>query len=259
MEPQLFSCGLLNVCKISNCSAFNLQWSRNFSVADWYKFLTAAPPNNTFNGAATFQLRIDVPTKFNPIPRYPFNGAATFQLRIVDNIDVYNAVVGTFNGAATFQLRIENWIQRRPSSFTPFNGAATFQLRIVATAAAALHTAATFNGAATFQLRIESDASTCVIDFNCLQWSRNFSVADWELSLTMTVVNFLLQWSRNFSVADCWLENGAPMHYTQPSMEPQLFSCGLLNANTSPQLRQSTFNGAATFQLRIGGMMCHVW
>ena len=133
-----------------------------------------------------------------------------------------------------------------------------------------------FNGAATFQLRIdgigfrefkvliasmEPQLFSCGLKTgNCialqptlsLQWSRNFSVADWyydadDVNLTW----FMLQWSRNFSVADCskcvcWkcfrtcfngaatfqlrIEETSVLEFVKlgvASMEPQLFSCGL--------------------------------
>ena len=86
-----------------------------------------------------------------------------------------------------------------------------------------------FNGAATFQLRI-------AVDF---------------LSPVPKILP-ILQWSRNFSVADCWLKRSNGKFDMTPSMEPQLFSCGLQKRKTRQPLRQSfSFNGAATFQLRI--------
>ena len=61
-----------------------------------------------------------------------------------------------------------------------------------------------------------------------LQWSRNFSVADW---IALPIINKILkalQWSRNFSVADCLTGSNPIASMTFPSMEPQLFSCGLM-------------------------------
>ena len=109
-----------------------------------------------------------------------------------------------------------------------------------------------FNGAATFQLRIVIPSSLNFCLLSSLQWSRNFSVADWSCTLA--------SWTTDLS----------------PSMEPQLFSCGLpsnqpcsyhrwnslqwsrnfsvadcrLGSLFLP-LRLWSFNGAATFQLRI--------
>ena len=139
----------------------------------------------------------------------------------------------------------------------------------------------TFNGAATFQLRIAINASPFNGASKSLQWSRNFSVADWravmtyrsdtldpsmepqlfscglQICLWIVCSKIYLQWSRNFSVADCRLAhrchpffllpfNGAatfqlridgnffhrPSMGIRPSMEPQLFSCGLCNLST---------------------------
>ena len=73
-----------------------------------------------------------------------------------------------------------------------------------------------------------------------LQRSRNFSVADWPLVARPPIFRFALQWSRNFSVADC--------------INPALITIfGIIS-----------FNGAATFQLRIVPVLpvigrTHVW
>ena len=69
MEPQLFSCGLL------------------------YGVSLGCIMIRGFNGAATFQLRIDVGREANiALGRLEsFNGAATFQLRIVGRVGSYNA------------------------------------------------------------------------------------------------------------------------------------------------------------------------
>ena len=60
-----------------------------------------------------------------------------------------------------------------------------------------------------------------------------------------------LQWSRNFSVADWSCTKASCEKSVKPSMEPQLFSCGLGQAGTSTGDSGRPFNGAATFQLRI--------
>ena len=59
MEPQLFSCGLLDCQQKKVGISDNLQWSRNFSVADCRKKPEISNIQCPFNGAATFQLRID--------------------------------------------------------------------------------------------------------------------------------------------------------------------------------------------------------
>ena len=109
MEPQLFSCGLdlaqqmedqnFRVAlqwsrnfSVADCSRyqhwwfihFHLQWSRNFSVADCRAGKSQPKIFKTFNGAATFQLRIVVGTNIDDSFIFTFNGAATFQLRIVE-------------------------------------------------------------------------------------------------------------------------------------------------------------------------------
>ena len=85
MEPQLFSCGLWKGSDTIGEIFKSLQWSRNFSVADW---CDSSPTSRywlpCFNGAATFQLRIVDNTLCRWCYRKCFNGAATFQLRIVN-------------------------------------------------------------------------------------------------------------------------------------------------------------------------------
>ena len=132
MEPQLFSCGLMNIC---------IQ-PINFFIS--------------FNGAATFQLRIveqpvfihvgDIPASMEP---------QLFSCGLLKTpVQAFSGVDSRFNGAATFQLRIAGHV------FTYCN----------------CHCC--FNGAATFQLRIASPAKGTGSIFYKLQWSRNFSVAD---------------------------------------------------------------------------------
>ena len=134
----------------------------------------------------------------------------------------------------------------------------------------------TFNGAATFQLRIDEQDTSTNRSWNALQWSRNFSVADCVLDhINQDVAE---QPSMEPQLFSCGLQiqNRNLVFGLFPSMEPQLFSCGLLMLETvrsrcvipsmEPQLFScglrkwgavnqkwiSTFNGAATFQLRIG-------
>ena len=60
-----------------------LQWGRNLSAADSAESRVALRRDSSFNGAATFQLRIEglVAGVGRPAGQ-GFNGAATFQLRI---------------------------------------------------------------------------------------------------------------------------------------------------------------------------------
>ena len=165
---------------MTTCLGLLLQWSRNFSVADWRTDIQRWKDGTLyFNGAATFQLRIDEYMKHANDYHGDFNGAATFQLRIVDHHVGRHRWFIYFNGAATFQLRIE-WRDLIVANMTEW-----------------------------------------------LQWSRNFSVADWKHL-------------GSFHLCHC-----------RTSMEPQLFSCGLSYTGIFRSSAKSYFNGAATFQLRI--------
>ena len=107
MEPQLFSCGLIVSLTASEGYSSMLQWSRNFSVADccksvamWLRPIFASMEPQLFSCGLCITIDSD------SIIQCCFNGAATFQLRI----EVENGVIQLgdtgFNGAATFQLRI---------------------------------------------------------------------------------------------------------------------------------------------------------
>ena len=132
-----------------------------------------------------------------------------------------------------------------------FNGAATFQLRIDVRYCMDKTIPESFNGAATFQLRIEKKEIAEGARLRALQWSRNFSVADCNMCPRSKSGPPKLQWSRNFSVADCCGYHNGVSDINEASMEPQLFSCGLLRRVFSVSWAMTSFNGAATFQLRI--------
>ena len=108
-----------------------------------------------------------------------------------------------FNGAATFQLRIVAIRITAPRYYDVFNGAATFQLRIVGTCVFDVCLCRFFNGAATFQLRIGG----CN---NYRSWNITFFNGAATFQLRIGVGNV-----RTYKIF-------------LSSMEPQLFSCGLL-------------------------------
>ena len=107
MEPQLFSCGLLPYLGYFLCRLSMLQWSRNFSVADWFSTLAILIVLTvSFNGAATFQLRIVAKSI-----QSPHNHSASMEPQLFScGLPAYSVKHGInrpcFNGAATFQLRI---------------------------------------------------------------------------------------------------------------------------------------------------------
>ena len=138
------------------------------------------------------------------------------------------------------------------NEYVRFNGAATFQLRIVAKIIWLKSWIFSFNGAATFQLRI--------VWWMCVRWlgivaasmePQLFSCGLLIQRLKNKTIQYWLQWSRNFSVADCVKVEWQRMCRYFASMEPQLFSCGLLKRVFWPDFLALSFNGAATFQLRI--------
>ncbi len=121
---------------------------------------------------------------------------------IAPEIHVARMVRDAFNGAATFVLRKFNTVRLQGSHVPPFNGAATFVLR---------------KFSATYVHKTRE---------RCLQWGRNFCVAEiWEALLCIEIIT-ILQWGRNFCVAE--IKKDGTLHR----------SCN------------ATFNGAATFVLR---------
>ena len=153
MEPQLFSCGLGKKGRKEERKELGLQWSRNFSVADWSTDVWISITSRASMEPQLFScgLQMGIETTFQEYLELQWSR----NFSVADCLSSAANVVHTacFNGAATFQLRIAgqtmlNWL----SSFG-------------------------FNGAATFQLRIE--VPTCeYLSHQGLQWSRNFSVAD---------------------------------------------------------------------------------
>ena len=204
MEPQLFSCGLHGIVEcvksIIRASMEPQLFSCGLNVKPQSMFLG----RNRFNGAATFQLRIVPAAENRNIPKIASMEPQLFSCGLLLPSNSTLPASKGFNGAATFQLRIvDHILNNQNTDEYRFNGAATFQLRIVA------------------QARIDS------FELEQLQWSRNFSVADWS-------------WCFVRSMSDI-----------SASMEPQLFSCGLGIHYLILMQIIGSFNGAATFQLRI--------
>ena len=230
MEPQLFSCGLCNNINSSSTKT-KLQWSRNFSVADCCKVLKLNYYTPYFNGAATFQLRIDQSRISLMAHHTQLQWSRNFS--VADCIQYIQTPIGFleyFNGAATFQLRIADVRGIPTRSHHRLQWSRNFSV--------ADWRCAGNSKRAVFRTSMEPQLFSCGLhtkwiclthDQVSLQWSRNFSVADW-LSLVMM---------------------GQPRNLT--SMEPQLFSCGLMWVRGVPKTLVMDFNGAATFQLRIVG------
>ena len=204
MEPQLFSCGLLLLLTIWLMKFFLLQWSRNFSVADCVPQIGSIWGGDELQWSRNFSVADcgKYPTTTTP------SGWASMEPQL-------------------FSCGLNKLARGGRTPNSRFNGAATFQLRIACPKLVQSGVAMSFNGAATFQLRIVENIQQQQHQADGLQWSRNFSVADWTN----------------------WREVvGLPI---PASMEPQLFSCGLLKIWICIMFFSPGFNGAATFQLRI--------
>ena len=181
MEPQLFSCGLAVWCVTCGNMFKYLQWSRNFSVADCnQRPKSRAGQGSSFNGAATFQLRIgDI-------------GECMESKFLAPSMEPQLFSCG-------LKKKEEKTAPRKKPSMEP----QLFSCGLVYANITGLGVQSPFNGAATFQLRIATWFHICQDTSIDLQWSRNFSVADWWIWIIQILEIFLLQWSRNFSVADC--------------------------------------------------------
>ena len=214
--------GLENSLKLGT-----LQWSRNFSVADCFKNEFQPDFSISFNGAATFQLRIVISVHWYWLKFWTFNGAATFQLRIVDLSHKPKLVFHPSMEPQLFSCGLTKKNKKNPNSNFHLQWSRNFSVadcptyRFVIRPVSHLQWSRNFSVADCarfFLLKL-----LCVI----LQWSRNFSVADCSKNPIQYRQGSILQWSRNFSVADCSRLYSMHSHYRRPSMEPQLFSCGL--------------------------------
>ena len=157
-----------------------------------------------------------------------------------------------------------------------FNGAATFQLRIECVLIEGDDDSDASMEPQLFSCGLLSIISIDMVGIIASMEPQLFSCGLCKCRWWWLLLEKLLQWSRNFSVADCRRRrrrsrkdtrgfNGAAtfqlrivssldsVHSTQctASMEPQLFSCGLVDSIVIMLLHFQCFNGAATFQLRI--------
>ena len=228
-----------------------------------------------FNGAATFQLRIAAATTNNRYNVFPSMEPQLFSCGLGLVCFIAVIIFRTFNGAATFQLRIDS-ISRDVKSFhiflqwsrnfsvadccgdgvqqsrhVAFNGAATFQLRIAAHLLWYSLRYCPFNGAATFQLRIARlRTHPRSLKFKPSMEPQLFSCGlrcRWNTSLQQLV----LQWSRNFSVADCINSYSITILPTLSFNGAATFQLRIAADSTGWADTCLAFNGAATFQLRI--------
>ena len=254
MEPQLFSCGLHKHSCSSGSSGWPSMEPQLFScglMTDWLKSVTVNSPSmepqlfscglkeNFHNDKNNNNPPSMEPQLFSCGLRqsrfyelcwfYAFNGAATFQLRIVLPTITWRQYQKTFNGAATFQLRIECGTYQLSRHFIkPSMEPQLFSCGLLF-----------YEAFAGQPLNIPSMEPQL---FSCGLWQCPFYRCD-RCSPSMEPQLFScglepqnrclrwcehpLQWSRNFSVADCWMIMWITVYCHSP------------------------FNGAATFQLRI--------
>ena len=156
MEPQLFSCGL-KVCEAAHVILPSiLQWSRNFSVADCRTFhMIWSLILYSFNGAATFQLRI---ADWRPCWWcFPFDPSMEPQL---------------------FSCGLRNAYEVQREREAPSMEPQLFScgLQIDALADGAFHS--TLQWSRNFSVADCGTRMKCKEKEKPLQWSRNFSVAD---------------------------------------------------------------------------------
>ena len=182
MEPQLFSCGLVDD-----------------SVYQWDTLMS-------FNGAATFQLRIDdfsgrsSPRTWASMEPQLFSCGLSICILWI----IWYAIMLQWSrnfSVADCHLSFLNETRDEYASMEP----QLFSCGLMEIRPKRVYSLHCFNGAATFQLRI-------VVKHK----KEYFRLCQ-------------LQWSRNFSVADCGIELKMGDALYSASMEPQLFSCGLQN------------------------------
>ena len=205
MEPQLFSCGLRLQCPFSHCpqirfngaatfqlriaqdlvanknTALKLQWSRNFSVADWMiRFALTTPHACWLQWSRNFSVADCMPTASRQVcPCSGFNGAATFQLRIAESNRLTYRVEALLQWSRNFSVADCRSNAVKPPSVKRLQWSRNFSVADCSCIAGVVVSCInSFNGAATFQLRIAVSLIIHPTSQKTLQWSRNFSVAD---------------------------------------------------------------------------------
>ena len=274
MGPRLRSRGIRQYPCAAGVDMAQLQWGRDFAVAESRRYHGGALRGARFNGAATSQSRNrrgETPARR---PANSFNGAATSQSRNHGATRAPRSSNGCFNGAATSQSRNPMRSPRPTDPSECFNGAATSQSRNPCRRASGRSPSAGFNGAATSQSRNRASTVTgSNIDhlrFNGAATSQSRNPAG-DVACVCNVLGFngaATSQSRNRA-----LTHGHDAQATA-SMGPRLRSRGIVQrpgrpdcggaASMGPRLRSrgialarawrmcvvGCFNGAATSQSR---------
>ena len=227
MEPQLFSCGLKEPVTIW-VNLNNLQWSRNFSVADWRSFPVTKRGANSLQWSRNFSVADCSGCYRQGSQHIHLQWSRNFSVADCSGMPWRSIPRPVLQWSRNFSVAdcMTHHSQNHAILF-PSMEPQLFSCGLGDDGSRRLSISSAFNGAATFQLRIDHCYSYAYDHGLCLQWSRNFSVADCGK-------HYLFVWD-----------------HLQPSMEPQLFSCGLKYYVFYSMKGDLPFNGAATFQLRI--------
>ena len=227
MGPQLYRCGNMVFVKPRLVYLNQLQWGRNFIVAEIRKKRQSKPRRNCFNGAATLSLR-----KYRgPVPTTDLcNGLQWGRNFIVAEI---SAMPQPWGGHSLLQWGRNFIVAEIPfSNFKLFvancasMGPQLYRCGNPPSQQHANRSKARFNGAATLSLR------KCV---DIALRDKGLARASMGPQLYRCGNTHKRQKGSSFSIA---------------SMGPQLYRCGNVIIKPAPPVRGRGFNGAATLSLR---------
>ena len=227
MGPQLYRCGSSFSFRMLISVIRQLQWGRNFIVAETISVWVSMRPSASASMGPQLYRCGNRPTTGAGTPTAPrFNGAATLSLRKPENRVRLRRPKNRFNGAATLSLRKPIWSPAVRVMLAALQWGRNFIVAETRSLRMTTGSYSGFNGAATLSLRKLTSFLIGSYGLDVLQWGRNFIVAETRFRHPVLARQPELQWGRNFIVAE-----------TVPS------ACGRWPG-------QTCFNGAATLSLR---------
>ena len=252
MGPQLYRCGNGGLCRGYHTVCTQLQWGRNFIVAETYAGTVTRPmTENRFNGAATLSLRKPAAGAPTASSSTCFNGAATLSLRKLappgagETVGVPASMVPQLYRCGNLSL-LRDAVQHVDASMGPqlyrcgnpysnslgaeipicFNGAATLSLRKLGPACLPNVSLLGFNGAATLSLRKPNAPGLGYCIQSLLQWGRNFIVAETCSVGKRLVAGIAASMGPQLYRCGNWFCPCGAVNLNSASMGPQLYRCG---------------------------------
>ena len=280
MGPHFFKCGKYGTLKALEERTYGLQWGRTFSSAESGRFNRQISSSSfCFNGAALFQVRKEKLSTSQQTLSALLQWGRTFSSAESRNKDDNHFVASLasmgphffkcgkcghclaplerllrFNGAALFQVRkVLPLGEYNPTGLKASMGPHFFKCGKWQFKSEYHASGPCFNGAALFQVR--KVTTICLSGRRSpalLQWGRTFSSAEsWQIARCQrNEVKARLQWGRTFSSAERQEQRVHAAEQKVASMGPHFFKCGKQSKHCARNSWNSSFNGAALFQVR---------